>query len=91
MLLTADDVGGLASAAPALRPRARQNVILELGFCVGRFGRSRVSGLYEDGVELPSDFCGVEYTPLDANGGWKLKLARELYDAGLRFDPVKAL
>jgi predicted nucleotide-binding protein len=91
VLLTADDVGGLAAPPGELRPRARQNVILELGFCVGRFGRSRVSALYEAGVELPSDYCGVEYAPLDANGGWKLKLARELLDAGLRFDPLKAL
>jgi predicted nucleotide-binding protein len=91
VLVTGDDVGALASASSALRPRARQNVILELGFCLGRFGRARVSALYEDGVELPSDFCGVEYTAFDANGGWKLKLARELHHAGLRFDPLRAL
>ena len=91
VLLTGDDVGALASEPKRLRPRARQNVIFELGFSVARLTRERVCVLYERGVELPSDFQGVEYQPLDAAGAWKAKLARELYGAGLRFDPVNAL
>ena len=47
--------------------------------------------LYEEGVELPSDVHGVEYKPLDAAGAWKAKLAKELHEAGLRFDPVRIL
>jgi len=91
VLLTGDDVGGLASRRRLLRRRARQNVILELGFTIGRLGRGRVCALYDEGVELPSDFLGVEYTPLDEPGAWKAKLARELYAAGLEFDPLRAL
>jgi predicted nucleotide-binding protein len=91
VLLTADDVGALSSSVPDVRPRARQNVIFELGFTCGRLGRSRVCALYEDGIELPSDLGGLECQALDPAGGWKLRLARELYDAGLRFDVVKAL
>ena len=50
-----------------------------------------VCALYEDGVELPSDMHGVEYTPIDAAGAWRAKLARELYEAGFRFDPLNVL
>jgi len=42
-----------------LRPRARQNVILELGYFVGKIGRDRVCCLYKGDVELPSDIHGV--------------------------------
>jgi len=39
VLLTGDDVGG--SNADSLQPRARQNVVLELGFFMGTLGRGR--------------------------------------------------
>jgi predicted nucleotide-binding protein len=87
VLLTADDVGGAAPAAKKadLRPRARQNVVFELGFFVGRLGRARVTVLYEDGVELPSDFKGVVYIPL-ADESWRFRLLKELRSAGLTYD-----
>ena len=77
VLLTPDDVGGLASGGE-LKPRARQNAILELGYFIGRLGRSRVCALYVEGVEIPSDFHGVVYVPYDAAGGWRLTLASEI-------------
>ena len=40
-------------------------------------------------VEIPSDLYGVIYTDMDASDGWKLKLARELKAAGLKFDGGK--
>lgn len=87
VLLTADDRGGLKSAAPEeQKDRARQNVILELGFFLGRLGRSRVCPLYEEGVELPSDYAGVLFVKLDQGEGWKWKLAKELQSAGLPID-----
>jgi predicted nucleotide-binding protein len=66
-----------------LRPRARQNVILELGYFWGKLGRERVVILYEDGVELPSDALGILYKPLDAKGEWRTALAKELTSAGV--------
>ncbi len=89
VLLTADDFGG--SSVQRLSRRARQNVILELGFFLGKFGRERVCAMYEDGVEIPSDFSGVVYIPLDTAGGWKGKLAQELTSVGLSFDIRRAL
>ena len=53
----------------ALRPRARQNVIFELGFFFGFLGRGRVCAIYEKGVELSSDLHGVLYVEHDEGGG----------------------
>jgi predicted nucleotide-binding protein len=92
VLLTADDRGGKLTAPKSkLRLRARQNVILELGFFLGRLGQDKVCSLYEDGVELPSNFRGVEYVPLDNLGAWKLKLAKELKAAGINVDLNRAV
>lgn len=92
VLLTADDCGGVASAPEAaLSPRARQNVILELGFFLGKLGRSRVCALYQTGVEIPSDYSGVLFVPIDRAGAWRLSLARELKSVGLPIDMNDAL
>jgi predicted nucleotide-binding protein len=84
VLLTADDTGG--PVAGNQQPRARQNVVLELGFFLGKLGRDRVIILYEPGVELPSDIHGVLYTELDRTGAWRNAVARELQGIGLEVD-----
>jgi len=89
VILTPDDVGG--ETADKLRPRARQNVVMELGYFMGRLERKRVCALYRAGVELPSDYLGVVYVPFDEGDGWRLRLARELKAAGLKVDMNAAL
>jgi len=69
-----------ASIMDPLQPRARQNVIFELGFFFGLRGRDNVCVLYERGVELPSDVQGLMYKPLDEAASWKDELERELTD-----------
>ncbi len=91
ILLTPDDVGASKDETDAPKPRARQNVVLELGYFWGRLGRGRVCVLYKGGVELPSDMQGLLYVPMDISEGWKLKLAREMKQAGLPVDPQKLL
>ena len=91
VLLTPDDVGASATEAKILNPRARQNVILELGYFAGKLGRSRVCALHKGSVELPSDFIGVVYVTMDASGAWKLLLAKELKEAGFEVDLNTAL
>ncbi|MGA2645760.1 MAG: nucleotide-binding protein [Candidatus Sulfotelmatobacter sp.] len=86
VLLTPDDVGGLASSPDKLSRRARQNVILELGYFIGRLGRAKVCALYKEGVEIPSDIHGVLYVPYDAGNGWRLQLANEIRAAGIAVD-----
>jgi predicted nucleotide-binding protein len=67
-------------------PGARQNVILELGYFAGKLGRSNVCVLNKGNVEIPSDFDGIVYTPMDESGAWKFKLASELKSARLTVD-----
>jgi predicted nucleotide-binding protein len=91
VLLTPDDVGSLVSTPSSLKSRARQNVVFELGLFVGALGRKKVCALYKGDVELPSDYQGVLYVPMDDAGGWKLLLAREMRHAGLDIDMNKAV
>lgn len=90
VLLTPDDVGGLAATPSELSPRARQNVVFELGYFIGKLGRHRVCALYS-GVELPSDFSGVVYIEIDNHDSWKFQLAKELKAAGYSVDLNKLL
>ena len=72
-----------------LRNRARQNVILELGYFIGRLGRERVCALQSGDVETPSDILGVVYIPYDSNEGWKIQLIKELRAAGISLEDAK--
>jgi predicted nucleotide-binding protein len=84
VLLTPDDVGAAVSEKrKKLKPRARQNVVFELGYFVGKLTRSRVCALYKNGVEIPSDYWGVVYVELDDKKVWQRRLAQELSDAHL--------
>lgn len=89
VLLTPDDIGSLDESGAEQKHRARQNVIFELGYFVGKLGRSRVCALYDQTVELPSDIVGVAYVALDGAGAWKFELAKELKAAGYNFDGNK--
>jgi predicted nucleotide-binding protein len=92
VLLTPDDRGGPAGAAYEDQlARARQNVILELGYFVGKLGRERVCALYKEGTEVPSDFQGVVFVPMDLGGAWRLTLARELRQVLPQVDMNKAI
>lgn len=86
VLFTPDDVGGVAGRVEEQRPRARQNVILELGFFLGKLGRGRVCVLYVEGIEMPSDYSGVLYVPIDKAGHWRLQVAKEIRASGLSVD-----
>lgn len=83
VLLSPDDMGYVRTDAPdAAQPRARQNVILELGFFLGRLGRANVVALHKGNVEIPSDFSGVLFKPYVSGGDWAYKLTRELRESG---------
>lgn len=90
-LLTPDDVGALNDQVANFQPRARQNVIFELGMFMGRLGRHRVCTLYKGAVELPSDYQGMVYILMDSEGAWRAKLAKELKAAGFSIDANDAL
>ena len=87
VLLTPDDVGAPRNKKQS-KPkfRARQNVIFELGFFIGKLGRHRVCILNKDDVEIPSDYQGVAYTDFDDAGAWQMKVFQELKAAGFKVD-----
>lgn len=92
VLLTPDDRGGAVKATfEQQRPRARQNVILELGYFLGKLSRNRVTALHMGDVEIPSDYSGVAFVAVDDRGAWRLELARELKASGLDIDMNLAL
>jgi predicted nucleotide-binding protein len=89
VLLTPEDVGG--SKDGPQHSRARQNVILELGYFIGRLGRERVCALKRGDIELPSDILGIAWETLDDHRGWHMKLAKELHAAGYSIDWNKVM
>lgn len=84
VILTPDDEGAAKGGLP--EPRARQNVLLELGYFIGKLGRDKVCALKRGVLEIPSDFAGVVWEAMDAGQGWKRALARELEAAGHAID-----
>lgn len=78
-LVTSDDIGALKDKEDdELNARARQNVVFELGYFMGKLCRERVCLLLKDKVELPSDIGGIVYIYMDPNDGWKAKLQRNI-------------
>lgn len=86
-LFTADDFGK-AKSQVSDAPRARQNVIFETGFFMGKLGRKRTIILVEDKVEIPSDLSGVVYTN---KNNWELELLKELNGIGYTVDLNKLI
>lgn len=85
VLLSPDDIAYSKKELPQkAKLRARQNVIFELGFFIGKLGRERVHVFYqkEENFEMPSDYSGVLYTLYDNSGQWKFDLIKELKACG---------
>lgn len=90
VLLTPDDLGAsseqVGNLPAGINKRARQNVVFELGYFIGKLKRRRVCALYVDGVERPSDMEGLLYVRYDQGGAWRTDLAREIKAAGIDVD-----
>lgn len=81
-LFTGDDYGK-AKDATSENLRARQNVVFEAGYFMGKLGRENVIIVTDKNLELPSDMQGVVYT--DA-GNWKTEVLQELDKIGYAID-----
>ncbi len=87
VLLTPDDVvipsEGSETSDETKEHRARQNVIFEFGYFVGKLGRGRVCCLHKQKVALPSDLYGLIYKPFKEHiEEIKYTLVKELKAAG---------
>ena len=89
VLISPDDEGNEKGKKDKLQSRARQNVILELGYFIGRLGRAHVCALQSGDIETPTDVLGVLYVPYDLNGGWKIQLVKEIRAAGISLEDAK--
>jgi predicted nucleotide-binding protein len=85
VLLTPDDMGYAKKDGEAeAKPRARQNVILEMGMLLASLTRERVAILQKGFVEHPSDVAGIIYIPFNDHVKEVVpKLAGRLQKAGI--------
>lgn len=68
-----------------LASRARQNVVLEFGYFIGKLGRDKVCCLHKGEVELPSDMHGIVYIPFkESVTECRDKIVKELKAIGYR-------
>jgi len=66
VLLTPDDIGYAKADGPENgEPRARQNVVLEMGMLIAAVGRPNVAILKKGHIEIPSDTQGIIYIPFN--------------------------
>ena len=91
ILYTPCDIGGKKEENPNLKNRARQNVVFEHGFLIGKIGRQNVCALVKDEVETPNDISGVVYVKMDDDDAWHLRIARELKNSGYEIDLNKVI
>lgn len=79
-LLTPDDITHEGSN------RARQNVILEIGYFLGKLGKERLRMIVKGNIDIPSDLQGILYEKFDSSGAWKIKLLKEIQQVGIYVD-----
>ncbi len=89
ILYTPCDIGAKNEENPNLKNRARQNVVFEHGFLIGKIGRENVCALVKGEIETPNDISGVVYVKMDDEEAWHLKIARELRNSGYEIDMNK--
>jgi predicted nucleotide-binding protein len=86
VLLSPDDSVYVKDEPPTKRKlRPRQDVVFELGFLLGKLGRSNVLVFQREcqNFEVPTDFEGMKVTAFDDRDSWKLALIREISNCGL--------
>ncbi len=86
VLYTPCDTGSKKGDEKNTKDRARQNVVFEHGYLIGKIGRENVSALVKGDIEVPNDISGVVYVKMDDDDSWQLKIAKELRNSGYNID-----
>jgi predicted nucleotide-binding protein len=94
VLLSPDDSVYVKDEPPTKRKlKPRQDVIFELGFLLGKLGKSNVLVFFREwaNFELPTDFEGIKVAAFDDRDSWKFALIRELTNCGYNVDADRIL
>lgn len=86
VIYTPCDVGNSINQKDRLNLRARQNVVFEHGYLIGKIGRKNVCALVKGDVEKPNDISGVVYINMDDSGAWQTQIVREMKKQGYQID-----
>ena len=81
VIYTECDVGAKKDSLIYKR-RARQNVVFEHGYLIGKIGRPRVVALVKGDVETPNDISGVVYVQMTGDDSWQEEVNNELRNCG---------
>lgn len=86
VLYTPCDIGAKKGDEKNLKQRARQNVVFEHGYLMGKIGRRNVCALVKSNVETPNDISGIVYVPMDDHKAWQVAVAKEMRNSGYDID-----
>ena len=81
-LFTVDDLGR-SKLNDTDCARARQNVVFETGYFIGKLGRNHIVILADTDIEMPSDLSGVVRTN---TSNWQFELLKEMKAMGYIID-----
>ncbi|UWX56754.1 nucleotide-binding protein [Chlorobaculum sp. MV4-Y] len=90
VLMAPDDMGyAKADGQENVQPRARQNVVLEIGMLISAIGRGNVAILKKGDIEVPSDAQAILYIPFNDHVKETVsKLVNRLQEAGFVLNPA---
>jgi predicted nucleotide-binding protein len=93
VLLTPDDKGyAIRDGEDAIKERARQNVILEMGMLISKLGRKNTIILVKGKIERPSDTDGIIYIQFQNNIKEVIApLVARLEKSGFKIDHTKLI
>ena len=91
VLMTPDDMGyAFAKGQDSVQPRARQNVVLEMGMLISSIGRRNMAILVKGHLEKPSDADGILYISFNNHVKEAVpRLANRLKESGFILSPDK--
>lgn len=91
VLYTPCDIGSKDVKPFKFKLRARQNVVFEHGYLIGKIGRNKICALVKGDIETPNDISGVVYVTMDNANAWQIQVAKELKGAGYKVDLNKLI